>query len=121
MATTDGTAAEPALTPPSYLQYNRSSNLLGAGIALVVGGQTCLIAGVFAAVSHVPWATISNDYDTSGLAITLLVLGILVSLIGLVVLGVGFLNLGGNIDLLAWSASKQLPTAPEPADLWGDD
>jgi hypothetical protein len=109
MSTTDGTADRAAPTPPpSYLKYHRSDNLLGAGVGLVVGGQTCLIAAVFAAIKHVPLETASLGTHSTGLTIALLVIGLLLSLIGLMVLIVGVLYLAGNVDMMAWSMRERM-------------
>ena len=72
MSPTDGAAAEGAPTAPkrapSYLQYNRSGNVLGWGIALVVLGQTSLIGAAFTAITHVPYEAADPQAHTSGMA-----------------------------------------------------
>src|SRR4051812_45977366 len=121
MSPTDGVAAESVPTAlkraPSYLHYNGSSNVIGWGIALVVMGQTSLVGGAFAAITHVPYQAAANESHTSGMAIAFLVLGLLVSLIGLIVLVTGFANLAGNVDLVAWATRERMRAAAQAAGL----
>ena len=121
MSTTDGAAAETAPTAPkrapSYLQYNRSGNVIGWGIALVVLGQTSLVAGAFAAITHVPYEAANAQTHTTGMAIAFLGIGLFASLVGLMMLVAGFANMAGNVDLIAWATRERMRTAAQAAGL----
>ena len=121
MSPTDGAAAEGAPTAlkraPSYLHYNRSGNVIGWGITLVVLGQTSLIGAAFAAVTHLPYETANGQTHTSGMAITFLIIGLLCSLVGLATLVAGFVNMAGNVDLIAWATRERMRAAAQAAGL----
>jgi len=78
-------------------------------VAGLIVGEVLMAMSAFAQLTYVP--EFESSPSTSQTAEWLFIIGVVLSVAGLVALVIGLVNMAGNVDLVAWRAHEEMRRA----------